>query len=525
MRIDLFDMDEFIDLNKLKEVTSPVLFERGGTPNPDGLISNEIFGVSTKQRKETFAYIDLHGHFFHPHIYKIMKRVFRNVDKIINGEEYYSITKEGALVKDPDDGETGIDFLYNNWNKIKWSGNGGMSSERTNLISKSKKNEVFISKMVVIPAFYRDIHSAPKGKGGGEVPEIDNLYVKLIRMSSLLKDKDMFDFSFHTTNYNIQNTIVDAYNYFKDKLDKKKGLLRKYLLGKNVDYAVRTVISAPVYNTERPEDNIVDFRHAAVPISQICVMCYPFVVAWLKNFFERELIENKLVKWNINIETGDELDNGLEIVNPEAFYSDTYIKKHIDKFISDPSSRYDKIEVPTNSTRERYLVFTGKLTNIKAEQVGIVRRHLTWTDLLFMACSDITKDKHIMVTRYPILDNFGIFITKIRVASTLQTVPMNINGTIYKWYPVINLNMTKEQVGNNFIDTTRFSNSYLKGLDGDYDGDQVTSKILWTQEANEECEKVINSKKFVLSSRGSNMRAIDLEAIQTFYVLTKDPNK
>ena len=45
MRIDLFDMDEFIELNNLKPITSHVLFERGGIPNPNGLISNEIFGI------------------------------------------------------------------------------------------------------------------------------------------------------------------------------------------------------------------------------------------------------------------------------------------------------------------------------------------------------------------------------------------------------------------------------------------------------------------------------------------------
>ena len=127
-----------------------------------------------------------------------------------------------------------------------------------------------------------------------------------------------------------------------------------------------------------------------------------------------------------------------------------------------------------------------------------------------------------MVTRYPILNNFGIFLSRIRVASTLRTAPMDINGTIYKWYPVIDLNMSPHEVANNFKDTISFSNSYLAGLDGDYDGDQITAKILWTQEANEECEKVMNSKSFFLNTNGKNMRTIDLEAIQTFYVLTKD---
>jgi DNA-directed RNA polymerase beta' subunit len=521
MRIDLFDMDEFIEINHLQEITSPVLFERGGIPNPNGLVSNDIFGVSVKSRKETFAYINLHGHFFHPHIYKIIKRVFRNIDKIVNGEEYYSIDAKGNLVKDNELGYTGIDFLYNNWEKIKWEGNAGMSTERTNLIKKSKKNEVFITKMIVIPPFYRDISSS-RG-GGGETLPINDLYTRLIRMGQLINDRDMFDFSFHGTNFNIQNTLVDIYDYFKDKLDKKNGLLRKYLLGKNVDYCVRTVISAPTFVEDHPENNMVDFTHAAVPISQVCVLCYPFMVAWLRNFFEREVIENKAIKYYTN--TNDEGNEFPSLKNPESYFNDTYIKKAIDRFVKDPSSRYDKIMVPTYSDKPKYLWFNGRYADQRNEKATIANRPMTWTDLLFIASCDITKDKHVMITRYPILDSFGIFLSRIRVASTLKTTPVEINSQVYRWYPYIDLSMTKSQVSNNFIDTTRFSNSYLEGLDGDYDGDQITAKILWTQEANAECEKAINSKSFILSPNGKNMRTCDIEAIQTFYVLTKDPIK
>ena len=74
--IELFDIKEFIELNHLQEVTSPVIFQRGDIPHPQGLVSNEIFGITTKSRKETFAYIDLHGYFLHPHIYKSIKRSF-----------------------------------------------------------------------------------------------------------------------------------------------------------------------------------------------------------------------------------------------------------------------------------------------------------------------------------------------------------------------------------------------------------------------------------------------------------------
>ena len=221
MKLDLFDFDEFIDINKLQQVTSAVLFQRGDIPHPNGLISNEIFGITTKDRKNTFAYINLYNHFFHPHIYKAIRRLFRNIDKIVNGESHYSINEEGSLVLDEKEGETGIDFLYENWEKIKWkyTDTVGMRNERIDLITKTPKNHIFISKMLVIPAFYRDIK--PNQHGGGETDDINQMYGKLIRESTLIRDRDMFDIQFHNTNYSIQNTLVDIYNHFKQKIEKK----------------------------------------------------------------------------------------------------------------------------------------------------------------------------------------------------------------------------------------------------------------------------------------------------------------
>ena len=148
MKIDLFNTKEFIDVNNLKPITSAVLFQRGNIPQPNGLISNEIFGITTSSRRNTFAYIDLHGHFFHPHIYKAIKRMFRNIDKIINGEMYYRIDSSGRLVEDENAGETGLQFIYDNWEKINWTKNDedtseefGMRSERINLLKKTKKDD------------------------------------------------------------------------------------------------------------------------------------------------------------------------------------------------------------------------------------------------------------------------------------------------------------------------------------------------------------------------------------------------
>src|SRR5690606_10185118 len=100
------------------------------------------------------------------------------------------------------------------------------------------------------------------------------------------------------------------------------------------------------------------------------------------------------------------------------------------------------------------------------------QRHATWCDILFQAAMDITADKYVIVTRYPLLDYFGMFPTQIAVLSTHETTPMYVGGKLYNHYPKVELEMSKEKVSTNFIDTVTMSNLFLHGLGGDYDGDQ-----------------------------------------------------
>lgn len=524
MKIELFDIDEYVELNKLDEVVSGVLFQRGGVPHPGGLVSREIFGISPKSRKDTYAYMDLHGHFFHPHVYKEIKRFARFVEKIVNGEEYYSIDSHGYLVKDDMNGQTGIEFLYENWDRINWKKDPkpGMRNERIDLVKKHSKNMVFVDKFLVIPAFYRDITSS--STGGGETSELNKLYARIIRYASIIKDQDVFDFQFHAANYGIQTTLVDIYDYFKVKLEKKHGLIRKYLLGKNVDYCTRTVITSSTFHANKPEDLKCDFRHCCIPLAQVCSLTYPFIVRYVKNFFDKELFENKNGKLVVNPQTGqvEKIDFPKNI---ESVFNDKYISRLINQFIRDPDSRFNKIEIPVEGGKKRYLYFSGKkFSPDKESESEIKGRPMTVCDLLYMAAYDATRDKHCIVTRYPLLDEFGIFIARVRVNSTVETQPVEINGEVYQYYPIVDLDCKPHDVPAKFNDTTNFSNSYLPGLDGDYDGDQVTVKILFSQEANAECEKVMNSKAYFINSEGKNIRKVSSEAIQTLYSMTKDPN-
>ena len=476
MKVELLNADEFTDVNHLRDIKSPVMFQRGNSPHPDGLFSTEIFGMTPKDRKETFAYIELGHVFFHPHVYKIIKRFFRNVEKIVSGSSYYIINSEGHLVlSDEIHGQTGVQFLYDNWNKIKWEyTNSPARNERIDVVTKCKKAEVFMTKLLVIPPFYRDVSSSGSG---GNVPEINNFYANAIRLASILKENDVFDFNMYSSQFAIQELLVDTYDYFKEKLESKNGLLRKYLMGKNVDFCTRAVITASSFHATTPDDLQVKLKYSGIPISHVLSLCKPFIMAWVKNFFERELSEN-LTKNLIDPATGKVIEV-VELVNPETVFTDKEITKRMNSFIKDPDTRFKPIEVPLKNGKISYMVFHGTRYDMKNrdELSSIMSRKLTWTDVFYMACEDVCKDKHCVVTRYPLTDQYGIFISRISVLSTAKTMPMQVNGKVYKYYPVIDLDTPEHKIATLFIDSVAFSNSHLPGLNGDLTSVKVTLNL------------------------------------------------
>ena len=185
-----------IKVNKLKEVTNPVILDRGSVRTPDGLLSTEIFGVTPKERKETFAYIDLQTYFLHPLVYETLKRQDRRIDSIISGTKKFIIDNKGDIVEDPN-GDTGIDWLYKNWEKIKFKrNNSDIRNERICMYESNSKKELFIRYFIVEPAYYRDINLQNAGAGKPSLHEINvgsdqipngSSYSKLLRLVTTLK--------------------------------------------------------------------------------------------------------------------------------------------------------------------------------------------------------------------------------------------------------------------------------------------------------------------------------------------------
>ena len=66
------DIPLYIKQNELQEITNPTFFSPSGAPTSDGLLSNEIFGFTQKERSGIYAYIDLGEWFIDPSCWKTL---------------------------------------------------------------------------------------------------------------------------------------------------------------------------------------------------------------------------------------------------------------------------------------------------------------------------------------------------------------------------------------------------------------------------------------------------------------------
>ena len=96
-----------------------------------------------------------------------------------------------------------------------------------------------------------------------------------------------------------------------------------------------------------------------------------------------------------------------------------------------------------------------------------------------------------------------------------------VDDTLYKYYPRIREEDIGKDTSNKFVDSLNLSNLYLPGMGGDYDGDQVTVKGIYTEEANKEIEEFMTSKQNFIGFGGKPSRKSEGDAIQSIYALTK----
>lgn len=566
LKTSLLDIEKFIHVNpSTKEITNPVFFN-GPTPTENGLLSNEIFGITKAERAGIYGYIDLGGFFIHPVVYKTLYKLNNKFNSIVNGTEYFIIDDNGELIKS-DDGNTGIDWLKRNFNKIKFKKNESSSrNKRIDFIEKVK-SQMWISKYIVIPPYYRDVETKNNGIGVGE---INKLYSSLIMATKSLKETSNFGLTLSdVTKARVQNILIQIFDWFGNgttingqqtpqNLPGKMGLIKRGLLYKTEDYSARLVMSAPDVSGEEIDDLMVDMDHAALPLAAALCCFKPFIMFWLRRFFENRFAG----KLEYPIVINDKEIVMVPLVDYQIAFSDIEIDKQIERFIHGYSNRFIPIELPVDKEEFARKVKNKELKTTDGKEVDLKRlnfnmlfggyklksskdfdpkkkeysptlkmtRPITWCDLFYMAACDVTEDKMVLITRFPIDSYLNQYPSKVRIKSTVKTIPMVIqsdfedNNKLYKWYPLIEDKDINTNTSPVFEDTLSICNGLIGAMGMDYDGDTAIVKSVYTIEANKECEKQAKSKIQMLGMNGYTTRDVSKENILCLYELTVQPD-
>ena len=516
--------DKVIEANKLKPVTNPISFVRRGDPSPDGIFSEVIFGNTQSEKVLNHAYIDLKHKFFHPYVYEILCQLHGTIKDVVAGDKVWAI-KNGKFVEitdetDPDynPNNTGLEFVIENYSKLKLSKNDSIRhNDQIEFLRALSENEIFITKWLVIPRFYRDFSSNGKMTS---VEPINNHYTKLISTCNSL-DGGIVGYTANKTLRIIQDLLVTIRNYGQQLIQKKEGLIHRSVLGRNTSFGSRGVISVPsLVGCDFPDDCQVNMIYTGLPLSHCIQAGFPFIMKWLIDWVDQNLSGGSIRLYSSNESEPTE----VRIKDHSQIFDTKFLKKRLNMFCMGFGGRWEPIKVELEDGGTTYLSFTGRGFAAHAgnpRAATIANRPLTWCDLIYMAAEDTLSDKHVYCTRYPAEDYFNITPSRVSVLSTIKTMPMIVNGKTYQHYPVINPFEKESIVSRSFIDTISVSNLHLAGYRGDYDGDTVSVKMVFSVEANEEAEEKIMNLTNYMTINGNLIRVLGNESTLCLYNMTR----
>lgn len=551
MKLDIMNIDKFVEANKCPKITNPIFFNYNTMPTDDGLFSYELFGVSDEERKNIFGYIDLNYHFIHPVIFQMIYSRMGALKEVINGTKYAVIANKKIQIVSPETpgAETGIDFLYDHFEEINWLNT--IEEEEIDSIDKKTrlkalnnipKDEFFITKWLVLPPFYRAESSQSRSLGDS----INKLYKELIQKTNALKTGFSFSLFGDETKLRIQILLRDIYyaamapvsgkNLILEKGrtegslvgSGKTSMLRKHLVGKNVDWTASCVITAAENSSAiKFEKKPIPFGTCGFPLATLLSMFYPFVVSNAVQFLE----------WVLRI-YADQNIHKIKKINMGQFSPDE-LEKLVKKFIKSPANRFDPVEVKYTDLNDKPRSATLRFYTFKSESDmennrDYIERDFTYADLFSIIAKENLSEKHVYVTRYPVANFQNIFPSRVKVLTTAKTYDKmyykfelegNIGGMVED-YPYIRYEGSDvSQTDSEFYDVMICGNAYLAALGGDFDGDMLYLKPVFSQEANIEAEELIWAKSNMLNAKGDASRGLALigkEAVVALYELTKD---
>lgn len=268
-------MIQLLQLERITEGLTPVsspeyVSGKGLSLHPEGLFSESIFGSKdTSERRKTYSYVDLHCKVLHPALNTIIRKIEKKILLAINREATFNLDDHGFFISDPEGELNGISSIIKNFDKINLRA-GSQSREDLIKMIKSyyKKDMIFISKIIIVPPYFREIELDEK-TGGYNVNPLNEYYVKILRLSNQIESVDEGEL-FEVLSIKMNKLVLDLYEFISNQISQKQGLIRSNLLGKRADFTGRAVITGA--SSEVKIDEI------GVPFKMLVKLFEPFII-------------------------------------------------------------------------------------------------------------------------------------------------------------------------------------------------------------------------------------------------------
>lgn len=483
--VTLLDVNKFIQNNHIQPVTSLGIHEPSSrTYNIEGLFSEQIFGpLGSSERLVTFGYIGLNTKILQPLIYKNVVKLGSLYEDILTGHSYAifdQTTRNFVRCADPqnhEDAGTGFTFFMSHFNDIEFERNDSrIRSDRIDIIEKFK-DIVFCDKLLVMPAGLRDLDEE---QGNITTDDINKLYQTILSYSFSLPpgaNSSIYD----GVRIAIQKKAVEIYNYIENILTGKRGFIQGAWGQRRIALGTRNVITAASYGTLTPNDpQAIQPDETKIGLFQSMKMLQPVVVHYVRTqFFTPVFGQDSNV---VALTSPETLAlEYREVSNQELNKFDTSaaIESWISKF-RNTDIRFNPVTVTDITGQINYLCMiydTGteislfrSLSEFEESYGSPVDkskvRPLTWAELFYMACYSAAKDKHVFITRYPVIQDESCYPSKLHLCTTIPARVVRLVRTledatalvVYPQYPTI---------GKPFVDSVVLASSRLMGLGGD----------------------------------------------------------
>lgn len=552
MIINVLNVDEFINENGWKEVKLANYFISNTSENhPDGIISNEIFGMpGSKERKENWGWINLNDTFMSPQPFYVLQRLKVNIANDMKlGLGRYYVDSNGELTK-LNNGETmptnskskepgtGFRWLKENWPNIEWKITKGMTKTaitRRQFLANLIIDEIFIDKYPVMPAFYRDVDYKNQKRN------IINkkFYSKMVHLSNIIKNTDELYLieddpdipKASNPHIKMQDLISEIYLFFIDKVGGANGFIHRHVIGKATDYGARLVISAPNFNIEHYKDAEVGFDRSSIPLAVAINIFAPFTTFGSIKYITNIIAGKRTINYFDRIEKifkSAVLDNSFM-----DDFSVENIRKYLNLYKKSKLFRLEPVTVRAEDGKRipiQYLmtvkddVISVDTDNdrlvIDGEETSSIIRDMNWCEFFYIVSEENISDKCTYNTRYPVLDFNGTYPSRMTIIPSIKYVKASINGIVYKRFPILTPNMTDTEIEHSFTDSLRLYSIYMNALGADFDGDQLSAQSTMTDEANEDAVNNINSLANVVGIDGKIFRDLPQVAKHGLYGLT-----